>query len=55
MLINGGILVFSLINIVLLLTIFGVSIYCFVLFIKLAKKGIKALDIYINEKPNNKF
>jgi len=26
------------------------SIYAFILFIKLAKRGIKALDIYIEEK-----
>ena len=29
--------------------LFGVSIYCLVLFIKLAHRGIKALDIYINK------
>ena len=28
----------------------GISIYAFVLFVKLANRGIKALDIYINEK-----
>jgi len=28
----------------------GISIYAFVLFVKLAKRGIKALDIYIEEK-----
>lgn len=27
----------------------GVSIYCLVLFIKLAHRGIKALDIYIEK------
>lgn len=40
----------SMLNFVLL----GASIYAFVLFIKLANRGIKALDIYINEKSNNK-
>lgn len=30
--------------------IFGCSIYAFILFVKLARRGIKALDIYINEK-----
>jgi hypothetical protein len=30
----------------------GLSIYCLILFIKLAHRGIKALDIYINEKSN---
>ena len=27
-----------------------VSIYAFILFVKLARRGIKALDIYIEEK-----
>lgn len=30
----------------------GVSIYALVLFIMFAKRGIKALDIYIAEKTN---
>jgi len=30
----------------------GISIYAFVLFVKLAKRGIIALDIYISEKSN---
>jgi hypothetical protein len=28
----------------------GASIYAFILFVKLAKRGIKALDIYIKEQ-----
>ena len=32
------------------LAVFGCSIYAFVLFVKLARRGIKALDIYIGEK-----
>ena len=28
---------------------FGLSSYCLILFIKLAHRGIKALDIYINK------
>jgi hypothetical protein len=28
----------------------GFIIYCLVLFVKLARRGIKALDIYIDEK-----
>jgi len=31
----------------------GLSIYCLILFIRLAHRGIKALDIYINEKSNH--
>ncbi|MEF2965807.1 hypothetical protein V3851_08200 [Paenibacillus sp. M1] len=30
----------------------GLSIYCLILFIKLANRGIQALDIYIAEKRN---
>ncbi|WP_168928309.1 hypothetical protein [Paenibacillus ginsengarvi] len=32
------------------LVLIGLSVYCLVLFIRLAHRGIKALDIYINEK-----
>jgi hypothetical protein len=43
----------QLLNVVLLVGIIGMCVYGFVLFVKLAKRGIKALDIYINEnKPN---
>ena len=35
-----------------IIPILGVGIYSFVLFVKLANRGIKALDIYINEKSN---
>ena len=43
------------INIVLFIIIFTIGIYSFVLFVKLAKRGIKALDIYIKEKENEKL
>ncbi|WP_459476800.1 hypothetical protein [Clostridium saccharoperbutylacetonicum] len=33
--------------------IIGISIYSFILFIKLARRGIKALDIFIDEKSKN--
>lgn len=36
------------------LFLMGISIYTLVLLIKLAQRGIKALDIYIEEK-SNKF
>ena len=32
------------------LPLLGASIYAFILFVKFAKRGIKALDIYIEEK-----
>ncbi|MFT8348405.1 hypothetical protein [Clostridium saccharoperbutylacetonicum] len=33
--------------------IIGISIYSVILFIKLARRGIKALDIFIDEKSKN--
>ena len=35
---------------VIYLPLLGASIYAFILFVKLATRGIKALDIYIEEK-----
>ena len=43
------------IDLLMVLGVFVIAIYGFVLFVKLANRGIKALDIYINEKSNNKF
>ncbi len=34
------------------LVLAGLGIYCLILFIKLAHRGIKAFDIYINDKTN---
>jgi flagellar biogenesis protein FliO len=47
--------VLSFINLIIILGLFGMGIYGFVLFVKLANRGIRALDIYINEKTNNKL
>jgi hypothetical protein len=47
--------ILSFINLIIILGLLGLGIYGFVLFIKLANRGIKALDIYINEKTNNKL
>jgi hypothetical protein len=47
----GGL--FGIVNLIFLLLMFGVSIYTFILFVKLAHRGIEALDIYINEKNRN--
>lgn len=44
---------FGIIFILIYLVIFGVSIYSLVLFIKLARRGIRALDIFIDEKTKN--
>ncbi|WP_427339337.1 hypothetical protein [Caloranaerobacter sp. DY30410] len=40
---------FTIINTTIMLIFFGIWIYCFVLFIRLAHRGIKALDIYIKK------
>lgn len=45
----------TIINLIIILGLLIIGIYGFVLFVKLAKRGIKALDIYINEKTNNKL
>lgn len=45
----------SFINILIILGLLVMGIYGFVLFVKLANRGIKALDIYIDEKTNNKL
>lgn len=47
---------FGLIAILLQLLYFvclGIGIYCLILFIKLARRGIAALDIYINKHKNS--
>jgi len=40
-------------NLILLLVIAAASIYAFILFVKLAKLGIKALNIYIDKNKDN--
>jgi len=47
----GGL--FGIFNLIFMLAMFCVSIYTFILFVKLARRGIEALDIYINEKNKN--
>lgn len=34
------------------LAFIALSFYCLILFVRLAHRGIKALDLYINEKTN---
>ncbi len=43
---------FPLFLLILYLILIGLGIFCLILFIKLALRGIKALDIYIDEKSN---
>lgn len=47
-----GLLGFGVFYLVFMLSMLGISIYGFILFIKLARRGIKAFDIYIDEKTN---
>lgn len=51
----GGYAVISFFTLVIYLILIGVGIYCLVLFIKLAHRGIKALDIYIEEKDKSRL
>lgn len=44
--------VFSVLLILLFFPVIGLGIFCLILYIKLALRSIKALDIYINEKTN---
>lgn len=40
-------------NLIIFLVMIGFSIYFFVLLVKLANRGIKALDIYIKKNNGN--
>ncbi|MDF2610768.1 MAG: hypothetical protein K0R92_2242 [Lachnospiraceae bacterium] len=40
---------------VIYFAILGISLYLLILMIKLAQKGIQALDLYINEKSHKDF
>lgn len=51
---DGSFMLITFLNLFIMLILLGMSIYGFTLFVKLAHRGIKALDIYINEK-NNKL
>ncbi|MNJ79331.1 hypothetical protein D3C77_773140 [compost metagenome] len=42
--------IFTILIFLVYLALIGLTVYCLILFIKLAHRGIKALDIYINEK-----
>lgn len=44
---------FTGINLLLILALLSMGVYSLVLFVKLANRGIKALDIYINKNKNN--
>lgn len=43
---------FSIVNVIIIIGYIAISIYLIVLLIKLLKKGIQALDIYINNNRN---
>ena len=44
---------FTLLNTLIILVSLGLSIYAFILFVKLARRGIKALDYYIENTTEN--
>jgi hypothetical protein len=47
---NSAFVIWPIIMMFLYLCLTGLAVYAIVLFIKLAHRGIKALDIYIDEK-----
>ena len=44
---------FQIVNLIILLVIFGLGIYLFILFIKFLRLGIEAFKIYIDKNNNN--
>ena len=46
--------IFALVFLIFLIVMIGLGIWGFIYFVRLANRGIKALDIYINEKSNKK-
>lgn len=46
---------FSIIYVLVIIGLIGLSVYTMILFIKDARRGIKALDIYINKNNQNKI
>jgi hypothetical protein len=53
--VNLGMAILGLFYFVFMLGMLGTSIYGFILFVKLATRGIKALDIYLEEKNNRGY
>jgi hypothetical protein len=49
----GSFVILPVLFFIVYLVLIGFGIYCMILFIKLATRGIKALDIYITEKKGN--
>ncbi|WP_429312581.1 hypothetical protein [Paenibacillus mucilaginosus] len=45
----------SIFAIIIYLGMLGLFVYAFVLFVKLARRGITALDLYIEEKRGNRL
>ncbi len=46
--------IFPILMLLVYVALIVLGVYCAIMFIKLARRGIKALDIYIDEK-NNKI
>lgn len=45
----------SIFAIIFNLVLYGLGLYALILFIKLAQRGIQALDIYLSEKRGGRF
>ncbi|MET3937459.1 hypothetical protein ABIC22_000271 [Paenibacillus sp. PvP094] len=45
----------SIFAIIFNLVLYGLGVYALILFIKLAQRGIQALDIYLSEKRGERF
>lgn len=45
----GGLMPIMFLNFILILVLIGLGTYGLILFIKLARRGVKALDIYIEK------
>jgi hypothetical protein len=50
---SGAFFILPVLLFIVYLVLIGFGVYCMILFIKLAIRGIKALDIYIAEKKEN--
>ncbi|GGH54672.1 hypothetical protein GCM10008014_23590 [Paenibacillus silvae] len=46
---------FSIVAVLVNLLVYGLGVYALFLFIKLAKRGIQALDIYLHEKRGGRY
>ncbi len=45
----------GLVMVLIYVLVLGISIYSFILWLKLARRGIRALDLYLEEKSKHNF